>query len=189
MKLLHTILFLLTRFTTHSQTAQITGIVRDVKDQPIIGAHVLLATDSARIDATITGPNGEYRIANLYPNKYNLTVRHSGYPDHTITHIMVGHENVTQNLILQMPLRGTVTTTWGRPVKGAKVALSTWFTDTALTQPDGSYVIHPHRMHGEHKITASRKGYASSRTTITFNRKEDCMVNFTLRRKWWKSKK
>lgn len=90
--------------------------------------------------------------------------------------------------LYKVGLTGTVTDVKGKPIKGARVSL---ISDTAncTTQSDGSYCLQaPEDVVFE--LAVSCKGYKLSQTrTMTIEDRKVFVTDFTLRRKWWQSKK
>src|SRR5437867_3714487 len=63
-----------------SATGAVNGTVTDPTGLPVAGARVVLLAESTNITTTVTtNGEGQYRIQNVLPALYNLTVQGAGF--------------------------------------------------------------------------------------------------------------
>src|SRR6266481_6684586 len=67
-------------FGQASPTGAVNGTVTDPSGQIVVGAKVVLLAESTNISTTVTtNAEGQYRIQNVLPSLYNLTVQGTGF--------------------------------------------------------------------------------------------------------------
>src|SRR5580698_5719813 len=75
----------------------IAGVVRDSAKTPIPGAMVTAArTDGKGIWTTISGNDGIYSIPNITAGEYQVTTQAEGYPDATVSALVVNAGKATR---------------------------------------------------------------------------------------------
>src|SRR5882762_7463233 len=67
-------------FGQASSTGAVNGTVTDPSGSVVVGAKVVLLAESTNISTTATtNAEGQYRIQNVLPSLYNLTVQGAGF--------------------------------------------------------------------------------------------------------------
>ena len=93
------ITMLVSNFTNAQVSGTLTGTVKDIRDEPIIGASVFL--DGTQI-GTITDESGQYLLEDITPASYNLTVSYLGFKTQTKFNILVKSKgNLAYTFILE----------------------------------------------------------------------------------------
>jgi uncharacterized membrane protein len=156
----------------------ITGLVTDAEDgSPIVGAVV---TDGTR--TTTTDASGEYTIADVPPDSYEVTASKSGYESLSLTVTVLEEATVVADFALnEVIVFGTITGSVidaedGSPVAGAVVSDGTGTTTTDAT---GKYTI-ANVMPDIYQVTASKSGYHGSSLTVTVLPGGTTVANFQL---------
>lgn len=103
MKLLYTILFLLTSYVTSAQTGEVHGTVFDEKKQPIVGAVVQVSQGRKNRGRAVTDTDGHFLIKPLTAGVYLLQCCSVSYPKVRIGDITVGKSRVIQNVYMKPP--------------------------------------------------------------------------------------
>jgi uncharacterized repeat protein (TIGR01451 family) len=169
-----------------------TGQVIDPNGNPITGAVVSAGSASytTALDPATGALNGLFRIANLSPGTYTITVSYTGYPTLTMQGVIVAGADTM--LTIQMGVSygefsGTVTYN-GAAVAGAAVeAVSGGLVQgTAVTDASGSYTLSV--FPGTYTLTASAPNYINSMSvsqplsangTVTVNLPLSALGNIT----------
>lgn len=199
MKIIHTILLLLISYIATAQ-GQIAGIVLDEKKQPIIGAAVQVTQGGIQKGGASTGIDGEYLIMPLDTGVYRMIVTYPGYDSFFVNKLTV-NRRIEQNVTLfpkpDYCVRGTITAAQGEIMAGAVVQLyhGTSLVEKCQTETDGSFYLRIYKI-GTRPIwpkgctmKISHSGYKTVRRKVSLSRHFTSQENFTLRRKWWQSKK
>src|ERR1700759_4914878 len=113
------IILLLTMCATSTSAqygASITGSVIDQNKDAITGAAVkLINIASGLIITAKTGPSGEYRINDLLPGSYRISVDRDGFATAARTVTLAGAEQMLQNFSLAPgTIRDAITVTAGK---------------------------------------------------------------------------
>ncbi|MES1243979.1 MAG: carboxypeptidase regulatory-like domain-containing protein [Acidobacteriota bacterium] len=167
------------------------GRVVNQADQPVAGATVLLEPvasgdlmarmnrgrdDAWRFEAT-AGADGRFEVPDLPPGTFELTARGPGYAPITVPGLTVpegaGRIDLgTISLVRGVALEGFVTGPGGKPVEGARIALSTASADpmaafggsdgppSAITGQDGFFRVEDRRAGETVDVDVRRAGYA-----------------------------
>ena len=86
-----------------SATGAVNGTVTDPSGQIVVGAKVVLLNESTNISTTVTtNGEGQYRIQNVLPSLYNLTVQGAGFRAVQVTPFRI---NVNQTLTVDVTLQ------------------------------------------------------------------------------------
>jgi uncharacterized protein YfaS (alpha-2-macroglobulin family) len=134
------------RDLTLAGAGQIEGRVLRGSGEPIDGATVTLTDARGEVvGAAVTGPGGQYVLAELYPGEYILTATATGSrPDaRTVSVDGIGSHHVDVTLVSNGAIAGTVrAASSGRPVPEASVTLVDRYGNvvaSAFTEDDGDY--------------------------------------------------
>lgn len=124
-----------------NNNSRITGTVTNAELEPVMGAIVSIV--DMLIEDT-TDINGEYELAGLCPNTYDVNFAYGGFCNLTITHIVVGaNETVVQDMqfLNEGIITGTITDNDQLPL--SEVVVTVVGTDLADTSDvSGEYEIY-----------------------------------------------
>ena len=146
----------------------LTGQIVDSSNNPITGAQVTAGSQSftTALDANSGDDNGLFRIANLSPGTYTITVTASGYPTVEIQGVVVAGADTMLTIPMGVTLgefTGTVTYN-GVPVAGAAVSAVSGGANptngTAVTSATGTYALYVPA--GTYTLTASAPNYINT---------------------------
>lgn len=84
--------------TTFAQTFTISGQVIDTKQQPLIGATVVVfpVADSTQKKGTVTDYDGNFSLENLENGNYQLRISYISYKTHTLNLLLDGNKNLNK---------------------------------------------------------------------------------------------
>src|SRR5216684_1466037 len=90
-------------FGQASATGAVNGTVTDPSGSVVVGAKVVLLNESTNISTTVTtNAEGQYRIQNVLPSLYNLTVQGAGFRAVQVAPFRI---NVNQTVTLDVTLQ------------------------------------------------------------------------------------
>lgn len=126
----------------------VSGHVENTSSQRITGAFVMAVKNGTVESSYITDSNGEYVIAGLDPNTYDLHVDASGYEFRIEPDIVVYNEKNTAVNVLNLAVEGKITGTVMKsdgttPIGGVMVSADCGMGHlfAAFTEPNGVYII------------------------------------------------
>lgn len=129
-----------------NNTATVTGKVENFMFG-MQGATVTVGEQS-----TTTDMYGNYTICEIPAGEYDVTASYQGYKTATEHVTLKAGDNVTVNFMLEMlekrNVSGTVSDKGGKPVKGAKVSLAGYESQSAVTDAEGKYTISAYEADG-----------------------------------------
>ena len=155
----------------------IIGMVTDTSDgSPIDGARVVAGRYS-----TYTDGSGSYTLTNVRSGTYRITTYKDGYYLNSTTVRVTKDTTIPINLQLTPITTGGITgivtdTSDGSPIDGARVAAG---GHSDATDNSGSYTLSG-VLTGTHTITASKRGYYTSSTTVMVTKDNAAVVNLQL---------
>jgi protocatechuate 3,4-dioxygenase beta subunit len=106
-------------------TGGLTGAVRDADGTPVAGALVVATDQRGEVaGSATTGADGGYRLTDLVPGTYTVTVNAPGHRP-TAEQVAVAAEGATRDIELRSAatVHGTVRHRDGRPLEDARVTL------------------------------------------------------------------
>src|SRR5438067_3542368 len=91
-------------FGQASATGAVNGTVTDPTGSVVADAKVVLLAESTNISTTVTtNAEGQYRIQNVLPSLYNLTVQGAGFKAVQVATFRVNvNQTLTQDVVLQL---------------------------------------------------------------------------------------
>lgn len=135
------------------------------------GALVTATSDGSEVASMTTVADGKYKLSDLSPGTYAVTVELTGYASRTIEVKVDFGDNLAANIRRDIPLskvRGTISgIVRGQvgpaqfPLSGATVNLTGAATATTQTTSDGEYAF-PNLDDGAYQVTASLAGFQTS---------------------------
>ena len=142
--------------------ATVSGTVRygnSMMQFPCMGATVRMGDYT-----TTTDYSGKYTFADVDAGEYDIVAEYiTGYSQGTAHVVLEAGDNITQDFVLTMLTRytvsGTVTDETGAPVCGARVAFSGYDDDVVTTGEDGTYSAQMYE--GDYTITVRKNNYVS----------------------------
>src|ERR1700730_17855422 len=91
-------------FGQASATGAVNGTVTDPSGSVVVGAKVVLLAESTNISTTVTtNGEGQYRIQNVLPSLYNLTVQGAGFKAVQVAPFRINvNQTITVDVALQL---------------------------------------------------------------------------------------
>lgn len=143
-----------------SVRGSISGIVKDINNNPIIGVDV--STDSAGYN-TVSDTSGNYTIPDVREGEYTVTFTKEGYYDSSITVAIVKSElkkNINMNLIANNGvIKGIVTDDSSNGLIGVSVTVQPGGY-SSTTVDSGKFEL-SNIPHGEYVLTVSVNGFST----------------------------
>jgi len=161
--------FALHRSEVAPTVGSITGTVTDVQAHAIFGALVVVTQGATSRQAT-TGDHGSYRLPELLPGDYTLSIAKEGYTSATVQGSVTAGHATTLNVhlaLLEVPTHGRIigsVMSAGHAVAGARVELNNG--RHTLTGVHGTFELEEVPA-GEYTVTISKDGYDAITRTVT----------------------
>jgi hypothetical protein len=148
------------------------------------GSGIAGATVTAGGQSAVTDTSGVYMLPDLAPNTYTVTATKSGWLKNSTTATVVSGSATTANIKLATSGRitGSVKTTTGALVSGAKVSMSGGVianTTSVLTNSSGVYTS-AYIPVGTYNVTAIKTGLPTRSGTATVTAGGKFVLNFTI---------
>ena len=93
-----------------STSGDLVGTVKDATGALLPGAKIMVTNEDTKVSTSVTaGGSGEFRVSNLLPGSYDLTVSSAGFQTYTLTGIAVDlNKTATSNVTLSIGSSQTV---------------------------------------------------------------------------------
>jgi hypothetical protein len=173
----------------------ISGVVYEAGSDPhalIQGAVVTATQNGTQVAAMTTLADGKYRLSDLAPGTYAVTVAKAGYEANTISSIRIDFgDNLAGSVKRDVPLtkiRGTISGNVKGQVgasqfdlNGATVMLTGPVTQNAQTATDGTYSF-ADLNDGTYQVAVTMTGFqpSAAREVTVVNGSEASGINFVL---------
>ncbi|MCH8490795.1 MAG: carboxypeptidase regulatory-like domain-containing protein [Oceanicaulis sp.] len=167
-------------FNLEAAAGAISGIVRDINNNPISDAEVFVNNGNGAGFETVSNTDGEYDLNNLPPGTYIVTVSRSGYSvpagievDLSPGNLVVTDANITDLVPNNASVSGIVRNNASNtPLQGVQVSLSgTEGSGSAITNSEGLYTI-ANLAPGSYTVRFQRENFRTESLSVNLSASE-----------------